>query len=183
MCRTTPTHERCPAVSRAAAVLFSVLALSMGTAYDAHASEWKPLARDGIHDPESPAVDILQEPAEALSELPGDTTGNRVRWVEALEEGFIEPRTNILPDTEIKVLDEDVLMEDTAEMPIVRFPHKPHTEWLACDNCHERLFRSKKGETPVNMFAILQGEYCGRCHGAVAFPLTECNRCHSVPRK
>jgi hypothetical protein len=24
------------------------------------------------------------------------------------------------------------------------------------------------------------GEHCGRCHGAVAFPLTECTRCHSV---
>ena len=38
------------------------------------------------------------------------------------------------------------------------------------------------GVNPVNMFAVLQGEYCGRCHGAVAFPLTECLRCHSVAR-
>jgi ribosomal protein L40E len=34
----------------------------------------------------------------------------------------------------------------------------------------------------MSMFAILQGEFCGRCHGAVSFPLTECRRCHSVPQ-
>ena len=47
-----------------------------------------------------------------------------------------------------------------------------HTEWLDCTNCHDKLFLPKAGATPVNMFAVLQGEYCGRCHGAVSFPLT-----------
>jgi c(7)-type cytochrome triheme protein len=65
----------------------------------------------------------------------------------------------------------------------VLFPHRPHTEWLDCENCHDKLFKKKAGETPINMFQVLQGEYCGRCHGAVAFPLTECRRCHSVPRQ
>ena len=32
------------------------------------------------------------------------------------------------------------------------------------------------------MLLILAGEKCGLCHGAVAFPLTECLRCHSVQR-
>jgi hypothetical protein len=32
------------------------------------------------------------------------------------------------------------------------------------------------------MNQILHGEQCGLCHGAVSFPLTECNRCHSVSR-
>jgi c(7)-type cytochrome triheme protein len=46
------------------------------------------------------------------------------------------------------------------------------------------LFKSKAGATKqLNMFQILQGEYCGVCHGAVSFPLTECKRCHSVERK
>jgi hypothetical protein len=26
------------------------------------------------------------------------------------------------------------------------------------------------------------GEQCGVCHGAVAFPLTVCGRCHNTPR-
>jgi hypothetical protein len=33
------------------------------------------------------------------------------------------------------------------------------------------------------MLAILEGEQCGQCHGAVAFPLTECTRCHAIPQK
>jgi len=75
-------------------------------------------------------------------------------------------------------------MPRTGEMPMVRFPHRQHTEWLDCSNCHEKLFASKAGGTrAVNMFQILQGEYCGLCHGAVSFPLTECKRCHSVARK
>jgi c(7)-type cytochrome triheme protein len=128
------------------------------------------LAKDGVHD--------------ALDGMPPDDVGNRVRWVKALEEGKINPRTNILPDTPIRVLNLDVLLKRTAEAPMVLFPHKQHTEWLDCSNCHESLFKYKAGSTKeMNMFAILQGEFCGRCHGAVAFPLTECKRCHSVLRK
>lgn len=150
----------------------------------AWAGERGPLAKDGVHDPANPAIHLLQEPKEALSKLPMDAVGNGVRWVKALEQGDINPRTNILPDTPIRVLDLNVLMPRTAEMPMVLFPHKQHTEWLDCSNCHEHLFKSKAGATKqVSMFAILQGEYCGLCHGAVSFPLTECKRCHSVYRK
>ena len=85
-------------------------------------------------------------------------------------------------ETKIRVLDLDVLMTDTAAMPIVRFPHRPHTEWLDCANCHDHIFLPKAGANPVNMFAILQGNFCGQCHGAVSFPLTQCRRCHNVPR-
>ena len=38
--------------------------------------------------------------AEALSPLPADTAGNYVQWVEALDKGAIDPRTNIKPETE-----------------------------------------------------------------------------------
>lgn len=77
----------------------------------------------------------------------------------------------------------DIILENTGEMPMVRFPHKAHTEWLDCSNCHDAIFKKEVGANPINMFAILNGEYCGRCHGAVSFPLTECLRCHSVSRK
>ena len=147
------------------------------------AGAWTPLDQDGLHDPRSPAIKLLQQPAEALSRLPPDTAGNQVRWVKALEEGFIEPRTNLFETTEVRVLDLDIIMKETGEMPMVRFPHKVHTEWLDCSNCHDKLFARKAGASGVNMLAILQGEFCGRCHGAVSFPLTECNRCHSVSRK
>jgi c(7)-type cytochrome triheme protein len=104
-----------------------------------------------------------------------------VNWVESLEEGYIKPRAKVLPETQVDVLDLDVILKNTSMMYYVRFPHKPHTEWLDCSQCHEKLFRSKAGATKINMFMILMGQKCGLCHGAVAFPLTECGRCHSVP--
>ncbi len=146
------------------------------------AGYWVPLAQDNLHDPQSPAIGVLQEPAEALSTLPPNPAGNQVDWVKALEEGVIRPRTHLRPETRVRIRETTVLMKNTGEMPMVLFPHRPHTLWLDCSNCHEKYFVSRVGANPINMHKILQGEYCGRCHGAVAFPLTECNRCHSVPR-
>ncbi|MBF0135908.1 MAG: hypothetical protein HQL65_06685 [Magnetococcales bacterium] len=141
---------------------------------------WKPLEKDGLHDPDGPAIKELQQPNQAMTALPADVVGNQVRWVEALKNGSIKPRTNIMPDTRIQVLDLDLIYGNTGDNPFVLFPHRQHTEWLDCANCHEELFKSKFGATPIKMMDILGGQYCGRCHGAVAFPLTECKRCHSV---
>lgn len=146
------------------------------------AGRWLPIAQDGVHDPASPAVGVLQEPAEALAALPPDTAGNQVRWMRALDEGFIAPRTHIQPQTQVTLRGTDVLLKNTGEMPMVRFPHRQHTAWLDCSNCHDALFAQRAGATTINMSLILAGEKCGLCHGAVAFPLTECLRCHSVPR-
>jgi c(7)-type cytochrome triheme protein len=143
---------------------------------------WLPLTKDELHDPAMNTLKVLQNPDEALSKLPRSGAGNQVDWAKALENGYIKPHVNIRSGTEIKVLDLDVLRQNTGEMDMVLFPHKQHTEWLVCSNCHEELFKSKAGATRFGMFDILNGEYCGRCHGAVAFPLTECKRCHNVPR-
>ncbi len=161
---------------------FTALLLLIGGWWgSASAWEWKPLAADGVHDPDSPAMGLLQEPKEALSQLPPDSAGNGVRWVQALRDGYIDPRTNILPGTETRKLGTSILMMNTGDAAFVLFPHAPHTEWLDCSNCHDHIFAAKAGATPISMLAILSGEFCGRCHGAVAFPLTECSRCHSVP--
>lgn len=145
------------------------------------AEEWTPLTKDGVHDPENEAVKLLQQPAEAFSVLPKDSAGNKVDWVGALRDGYIKPRHHLSVPTEVKILESEILLKDTGEMPFVKFPHRPHTEWLACKNCHDSLFPAKAGATKLNMLDILEGKYCGKCHGAVAFPLTECDRCHSVP--
>lgn len=158
-----------------ALLLASALALAAG-------ARWLTIAGDGVHDPASPAVGVLQEPAEALGALPADVVGNQVRWMQALDQGRIQPRTNIQPETIVKLRTTEVLLRNTGEMPLVRFPHRQHTSWLDCSNCHDKLFGQKAGGTPINMMLILQGEKCGLCHGAVAFPLTECLRCHSVVR-
>ena len=144
------------------------------------ASAWVPLERDGVHDPKGPGIGILQQPSEALSKLPPDTAGNLVRWVQALDSGAINPRTNIQPETQVRLRDQDIIISKFGSMPAVKFPHRQHTLWLDCSNCHEHLFKSKAGANAFSMQAILDGEQCGLCHGAVSFPLTECNRCHSV---
>jgi c(7)-type cytochrome triheme protein len=145
-----------------------------------HAGQWQPLMGDGLHDPDNPALNVLQNPSDALSRLPADSAGNKVDWVRALEDGYIRPRSGLKEEKTVKMLDTDIQMNDTGSIPRVLFPHKAHTKWLDCGNCHEHIFKSKAGATPVTMSKILEGEYCGVCHGAVAFPLTECNRCHSV---
>ena len=146
-----------------------------------YASEWKTLKEDGLHDPENPSLQWLQNPGDALRRMPSDSVGNRVNWVRAFKDGYIRPRSSIEGNPEVRTLDTEIVMNDTGSLPRVLFPHRPHTMWLDCENCHEKLFKSKAGATPVTMSKILDGEYCGVCHGAVSFPLTECNRCHSVP--
>ncbi len=170
-----------PSMSRRFAVLRLLALFAAGICMPLEAGKWPPLMVDGVHNPVEPGVDLLQEPSEALSVLPPDTIGNQVNWVKALDEGHISPLTKILPETKVDMLDSDVIMPRTGEMPMVRFPHRQHTLWLACDNCHNELFKPEAGATLVNMFKILSGESCGRCHGSVAFPPTECLRCHSVP--
>jgi len=159
-----------------------VLALCLFTGPAGADNVWQPLRKDGLHDPKGPGINLLQEPGEALSKLPPDVTGNMVRWVEAIQKGHIKPRPSIKPGVQARILDQDILLNLKGGMPIVLFPHKRHTEWLDCSNCHDGVFKMQTGETKLSMFQILAGEQCGICHGAVSFPLTECNRCHSVLR-
>jgi c(7)-type cytochrome triheme protein len=157
-------------------------ALALAASCLVSAGQWVPLAKDGVHDPKSPGAKQLQQPRDALSKLAPDVVGNQVRWVDALDKGQIAPREKLRPETKVRVLDQDILLSLKGGMPIVRFPHRQHTLWLDCSNCHDHLFKQQTGTSGISMFKILQGEQCGVCHGAVAFPLTECFRCHSIPR-
>lgn len=165
----------------AGALLLGCLAAAGAAAQDART--WLPLAQDGIHDPKSPALKLLQEPGEALSVLPGVHAGDKILWGEAIQKGFVSPRTNLYPETKFKLRDTEILLNLNGGAGIVRFPHRDHTLWLDCSNCHDKLFKKEAGANKYSMLAILEGEQCGVCHGAVAFPLTECKRCHSVSRK
>lgn len=144
-------------------------------------SLWLRLQDDGVHDPAGPGIGELQQPAEALLPLPRDTAGNLVNWVLAIDSGAINPRTNLFPETLVRLREDEIIVSKFGSMPAVKFPHRQHTLWLDCANCHDELFKPVAGANKFSMTAILNGEQCGVCHGAVAFPLTECNRCHSVP--
>ena len=141
-----------------------------------------PIEEDGIHDPTNDSVRSLQTPAEAMLNFPRDDRGI-INWVKALDDGLINPRTGLTGKEKMHAVDFDVIFQNTASMPYVRFPHRPHTIWLTCQNCHPGIFIPQRGSNPVTMAKIMEGEYCGVCHGKVAFPPYECKRCHREARK
>ena len=137
-------------------------------------------AEDGIHDPSNDGTIALMAPLAAYGPLPKSLAGNRVNWVKALEEGKINPRWDRANPAEAPVvIDLNIVREVKGSMPDVVYPHKQHTEWLDCSNCHPAIFIPQKGANAISMAAILLGEKCGVCHGKVAFPVSECRLCHS----
>lgn len=137
---------------------------------------------DRFYDRSNPDLHKLQKGAEMRAGLPLDKRG-AIDWMGALRSGAIAPRASLDGKARPEVLNLDVILKNTKEMPYVKFPHNSHTEWLACSNCHDKLFVPKAGANPITMEKIFRGEYCGACHDRVAF-ITHyaCERCHSVPQ-
>lgn len=135
-----------------------------------------------LHDPSNPDYARLQTIEEATRHLPYDANGFP-DWMRALTGGLIKPRAGLDEAARMEVLDLDVIMRNTKEMPFVRFPHRSHTEWLACSNCHPDPFPTEAGRSQIQMRNIFRGEYCGKCHDRVAFvTFFSCDRCHSQPQ-
>ncbi len=142
-----------------------------------------PPPKDGIHDPAGIGAKSLQTPREAFAPLPKGKSGNYVDWVKALEGGKIAPRFDRLdPKAKPIVMDLNIVRQVKGSMPDVVYPHKQHTQWLDCSNCHPAIFEPKKGANQISMASIILGEKCGVCHGKVAFPVSECRRCHSLAK-
>ena len=139
-------------------------------------------AEDGIHDLANDGTHVLQPPLIAYEGLPGSDYGNYVDWVKSLDDGLLKPRYDRFdPKVEPLVMDLDIVREVKASVPDVVFPHKPHTQWLHCSNCHPKIFIPQRNANVINMSAILLGQKCGVCHGKVSFPITtkSCKLCHS----
>lgn len=182
------------AIALCAALVASAAVEAAGTALEQDAPLWSrgqhfqlrgevvSIAEDGIHDPGGEAVAVLQEPHEAMAGFPRDASG-QIDWVKTLELGLVAPRMSVDGSMEMFAVDFDIIFRNTQSMPWVRFPHQQHTEWLTCANCHPAIFIPQAGSNPISMSAIIQGEFCGVCHGKVAFaPTLNCGRCHSVPQ-
>jgi len=136
--------------------------------------------QDGIHDPENDGTHSLQPPLAAFGGLVRNNDGNRVDWVKSLTESKITPRFDRNdPNAKPMVMDMNIVREVKGSMPDVVYPHKQHTEWLDCSNCHPAIFVPQKGANQISMASILLGQACGVCHGKVAFPVSDCRRCHS----
>jgi c(7)-type cytochrome triheme protein len=140
----------------------------------------RPAVDSGIHDPSNDMTLQLQPPAVAFAELPKSPAGNHVDWVKAIDGKAIDPRWDrIDPAATAVVMDLNIVREVKGSMPDVVYPHKQHTEWLDCSNCHPAIFIPQKGANQISMASILLGQKCGVCHGKVAFPVSECRLCHS----
>ena len=74
-----------------------------------------------------------------------------------------------------------VSMQKAGVDPVV-FPHWFHRIRFKCKVCHEDIFILKKGANDINMAAIMNGEFCGKCHnGQKSFDVKgtdNCVKCH-----
>lgn len=122
----------------------------------------------------------------AFQGLPKTHRTQYVDWVAAIKEGILDPKGSLDPNTRpTPPLKLDIVFKISRAYPIpdVVFPHEPHTMWLDCNNCHPALFIMRQGANPVSMDQIVKGDFCGRCHGTVAFPIVDCFRCHTHPKE
>jgi len=144
--------------------------------------------------PETPApLEEVGSWQEALDILPVAPDG-AIDWARAAREGVASPRLHLDPgnlprppyslgtlsgaawDPSAPALDLDIHIEPE-RYPFfdVVFPHDTHSFWLNCTSCHPDAAQRVRGP----MKDILAGQYCGTCHGRVAYePEISCGRCH-----
>lgn len=122
------------------------------------------------------------------SKLPKERLGNGVNWELAEEKGLlklIDYLPGISMQREKMAIQKDFALEaKVSGLPEIVFSHKKHTVWNGCEVCHPEVFAGvKRGSTKYSMLEINEGKYCGICHRSVAFPMQDCQRCHSKPIK
>lgn len=127
-----------------------------------------------------------REKFQALQKkLPRTEYGNGIDWTKALKTGAIKPKNSLgQVEPAIHLNRTLTLRAEMSGIPPAVFPHGVHEEWLDCSACHPELFNiKKKGTEHFSMARIVQGDFCGVCHRAVAFPLNDCKRCHPAMRR
>jgi c(7)-type cytochrome triheme protein len=134
-------------------------------------------------DPSQMAAGPDREPHPLAFAFLPQTDQGYVDWVAAVELGVIRPADSLNPKAKtLEPMNFDIVFRVKGDLPDVVYPHYGHTLWLDCKNCHPGIFVMRAGANAVTMEAIAKGEFCGRCHGRVAFSLSDCNRCHSRPK-
>ncbi len=118
--------------------------------------------------------------------LPKERFGNGIDWEKSEQLRLIKPATfleGVSTQRNPLAVQKDFSLNAKVEgMPDIIFSHKKHTVWNGCELCHPDIFVGvKRGTTHYTMVDISQGKSCGACHVTVAFPLTDCQRCHSKP--
>ena len=128
-------------------------------------------------------VDPEFEFYEFTKKFPKQRFGNGVDWLRTEQKGLVKLKDYLkghsferrrLADPEDAVVHPAV-----SEMPNIIFSHKKHAVWNGCELCHPDIFGVIAGSTSYTMQDIFAGKYCGACHGKVAFPNLDCQRCHT----
>ncbi|MBI3994898.1 MAG: Ig-like domain-containing protein [Nitrospirae bacterium] len=136
---------------------------------------------------EAEQAGLSQHPlALELADLPKDRYG-LIDWATAIKTGKVKPRYSLDPRAgpdEVPLELDVVIFTKSQFQPDVIFPHFVHTLWLTCTNCHPSIFpmNAKEANKMMTMPKIASGEFCGRCHNRIAFPLSDCLRCHVKPK-
>lgn len=147
-------------------------------------------APDQLPQPGPPFARANRDAELVLKDWPR-AAGGEIDWIKAL--GLKEPKDKLYSPRHKPSLDPklppdappftfDIEIPAVGAMPNVIFPHFQHTALLDCANCHPGIFIMKKGSNPISMVKIVNGQFCGRCHGRVAFPISNCTRCHVKPK-
>lgn len=124
--------------------------------------------------------------AQVTARFPRERFGNGINWEKAEALGFIRP-SDYLEGASIRKqampVQKDFALEPRqVNMPEIIFSHQKHTVWNGCAVCHPEPFVGvSRGATRYSMVEIFEGRYCGVCHGTVAFPNIDCQRCHAKP--
>ena len=119
------------------------------------------------------------------ADFPKGRFGNNVDWEMAELAGKIR-LVDTLPEISVKRKPFDVPKDYSIEakingLPQIIFSHKKHAIWNGCELCHPDIYAVKAGTTKYTMQDVFAGRFCGLCHGSVAFPATDCQRCHTKP--
>ncbi|MEJ2684361.1 MAG: cytochrome c3 family protein [Candidatus Sulfobium sp.] len=118
-------------------------------------------------------------------EFPKGRFGNGIDWEKAEQEGKIRLKDYLegvsIRRKPLSVPKDFDINAGAAHMPEIIFSHRKHAVWNGCEVCHPEIFDVRKGATKYTMSDIFSGKYCGVCHGKVAFPNLDCQRCHSKP--
>jgi c(7)-type cytochrome triheme protein len=116
--------------------------------------------------------------------LPIASFGNGIDWAEALRDEQISPVNSIRAErfsmpfpAKLKA---PIKLGTITPRSDVTFSHKAHFAELDCSSCHPDIFNiKKKGTEAFSMESNIYGNFCGACHLLVAFPMSDCRRCHS----
>lgn len=127
-----------------------------------------------------------QEYAVFTDKFPKRAFGNIIDWEKAEAQKLVAPVDFLegisIRRAPLKSQEDFSITSRSSWMTDIIFSHKKHAVWNGCEVCHPEIFSSvKRGTVKYTMLQISDGQYCGLCHGRVAFPLFDCERCHVTP--